>query len=407
MKQTLFLLLLLGYTLSLKAQTCGKWVMGYLPTYQQNADGTIPFLTNAEYDKLTHVMNFGPYAKNDGTLDMNANSSTTLRLAGAVTAAHNNNKPVILSVSSWVTEYLPAIQNTATRNLLLNNILMLFDTYQYDGIDVDFEPVMSPYVAGIQTGNPDYAIFVTMLYDSLQVRNSIFFNTKPLLTVAANGYAGPVLSQLQAKFDMINIMTYDLAGVYPGWVTWHDSPVYSGGNTMPSTGQPMPSVDGEIQMCLSNGVAPEKLGIGVIMDAYRWKGGTGTATGGTTAPMQAYATDPTWTRFSFSEFYQNYYNQTNYHYDSAAQMSYLSIDNAGSADDEFWSFNDKKSCEDKMSYVWQKSLGGIIVWELKSGYIPNALVGEKIPQLNYLQTQNCLLFNSSCQRCGSVIKTKN
>lgn len=407
MRKALLLLSLVVSSNSLTAQNCGKWVMGYLPTYQQNSDGTAPFLTNIEYNKLTHIMSFGPYAKSDGSLDMSANSSTTVRLAGAVTAAHTNNKPVILSVSSWVTEYLPAIQNTTSRNLLLKNMLTLFDTYGYDGIDVDFEPVMSPYVAGIQTSNPDYVMFVNMLYDSLQVRNSSFLNRKPLLTVAANGYAGPALKQLESKFDMINIMTYDLAGPYPGWVTWHDSPVYSGGNIMPSTGQPMPSVDGEIQMCLSAGIAPAKLGIGVIMDAYRWKGGTGTATGGATAPMQAYTSDPTWTRFSFGEFYQKYYNSDFYHYDSAAQMSYLGIDNVGSANDEFWSFNDKKSCEDKMTYVWDKSLGGVIVWELKSGYVPTAPSGAKIPQLNYLQTQNCLLFNNDCPHCGSVTSTKN
>lgn len=392
------LLVISLFTTNTQAQTCGKWVMGYLPTYQQNNDGTTSYLTSTEYSKLTHLMSFGPYAKSDGSLDMVVNTSTSLRLAGAVAAAHANNVPVILSISSWVTDYLPALQNTSIRNILINNILALFDTYHYDGIDIDLEPIMSPYVAGIQTSNPDYITFINMLYDSLQTRNSTFLNRKPLLTVAANGYAAPVLSQLQAKFDMINIMTYDLAGVYPGWVSWHDSPVYSGGNTMPSTGNPMPSVDGEMQICLSNGISPAKLGIGVSFDAFRWKGGSGTSTGGVTAPMQAYTTDPTWTRFTYSEFYQNYYNASYYHYDNNAQMSYLSIDNATDANDEFWSYNDKTSIEDKMKYVWSKNLGGVIIWELKGGYIP----GSQIPQLNYIQAANCQLQTSTCKICGPV-----
>lgn len=384
------------------AQNCGnKWIMGYLPTYQQDADGGVSFMSNTDFQRITHLIHLGPYVKSDGSLDMNINTSDSNRLVGAVNAAHSHGIPIILSISSWVTAYLPAIQNVSSRNMLLNSILNLVDTYQYDGVDLDLEPIMSPYIAGLQSNNPDFINFASMLYDSLQTRYSTFLQHRPLYTIAANGYAAPVLAQLQNKFTMINIMTYDLAGVYPGWVTWHDSPIYSGGNIMPSTGNPLPSVNGEMQLCLAQGIPNSKLSIGISFDAFRWQGGTGTNTGGVTAPMQSYTSNPSWTRFPYNEFYQNYYNANFYHYDSTAKMSYLSIDNAGSANDEFWSYNDKTSIEDKMQYVWDNNFGGVIVWELKSGYIPSLPAGSQIPQLGYIQAKNCGIYNARCRVCGT------
>lgn len=390
------------------SQTCAKWVFGYVPTYQQSQNGDIDFLETSDFTKLSFIGHLGPYVKSDGSLDMNINGTSTLRLMGGVAQAHANNVPILLSFQAWYTDYLPAIQNPTSRANLLNNILNIFDTYGYDGIDVDLEPIMSQFVTEIQTGNPDYIVFINTLYDSLQTRNSSFLNKKPILSVAANGYAAPVLKTLETKFDMINIMTYDLAGPYPGWVTWHDAPVFSGGFILPSTGQPMPSVDGEIQICLSNNINNTKLGIGASFDALRWKGGSGTTTGGVTEPMQQYATDPSWTRFSYSYFYQNIYNPTLYHYDNLAKMSYLSIDNPGSNDDEFWSYNDENSCKDKIKYVWNNQLGGIILWELKSGYIPTNPSLSRIPQLNYIAEENNTQFQIMCNNpCGTTTISKN
>ncbi|MBK8626046.1 MAG: hypothetical protein IPN86_10920 [Saprospiraceae bacterium] len=79
-----------------------------------------------------------------------------------------------------------------------------------------------------------------------------------------------------------------------------------------------------------------------------------------------------------------------YVYDAAAQMSYYSIDLAGSTNDEFWSYNDQTSVEDKVDYVWDNILGGSMIWELHSGYIATNPAGSRIPQLSYLYDQNCL-----------------
>lgn len=393
MNRVLFISFITFLTHQVFGQSCAKRIFGYVPTYTQGVGG-IPYLTANEYQKLTHIAHLGPYVNQNGSLNMVSNGATAHRLLTGVQAAHSNGVPILMAFQAWYDSYIPALANPSSRAALINNVLELLDTYEYDGIDVDLEPIMSPWVMGIQTGNPDYVTFINTLYDSLQVRICPFTNKKPLLTVAANGFAGPVLFQLQDKFDMINIMTYDMAGVFPGWVTWHDAPVFDGGNRMPSTGQLMPSVHGDLSLCINAGVDPAKLAVGVIMDAYRWKGGDGTSTGGVTAPMQAYTVDPSWTRFSYRDFMLNHFDINNYEYDPVVKMSYLSKDFPGSVDDEFWSYNDQYACSDKVDYVWDNNLGGTMIWELNSGYLPNNPVGEKIPQLNFIYDQNCLRYSA-------------
>ena len=379
MKHLIYTFILLLMFNNSIAQNSNKWIMGYLPTYTQAGDGSIPYLTDGDFQKVTHVLHLGPYVNQNGTLDFNANQVTAIKMQNAVLRSHSLNRPILLSFQAWYDNYIPAISTQANRDVLTNNLLSILDTYNYDGIDIDLEPVISPYVSGIQTSNPNYVLLVNQIADSLSVRTSAFLQSKPLLACAINPEAAVVLNSIQSQFDMINIMTYDMAGAYPGWVVWHDSAIYNGGHTFPSTGGPLPSINEKVQYCLDQGISSSKLGIGISFDAFRWRGGTLANGNGVSQPRDAYITEPSFSRFSYSDMMQYFYNQNAYHFDSEAQMAYMSKDLPGSADDEFWSFNDGPSCVSKVEFLKQKNLGGLIVWELHSGYIPNAL--ETNPQL--------------------------
>ena len=98
---------------------------------------------------------------------------------------------------------------------------------------------------------------------------------------------------LQSRFDQINLMTYDLAGTWPGWVTWFNAPIYDGGYRFPSTGGLVPSTDGMVNSFIAAGVASGKLGIGIAFYGDLWAGGTGTSTGGAALPRQSWTTAPT------------------------------------------------------------------------------------------------------------------
>ncbi len=372
----LFLFILLN---KLPAQ--GKcWITGYLPSYHQSHDGGIGFLTSNDYGKITHLSHHGPYVNPNGSFDYQPTLFSDIKAQKAVQQSHQHGVPILLCIVAWYDQYIEAINDSLSRNRLINNTLQLIDHVGYDGVDVDLEPVMSAYIPGIVYGNSYYIQFIDQLYDSLQIRKSYLLNRSLLLTAAMNGYAGPVFARLYHKFDQINIMTYDL--VSPDWSfpVWHDSPVYSGSYMI--SGRPAPSVQSEVQKCLNAGVPPEKIGIGVSCDAFRWKGGSGTPTGGVTAPRQQWLQAPSWTRFAYKDMMASYFRSEYYRWDDTAKMSYLSIDREGSANDEFWSYNDEASCKAKVEFVKQNSLGGVIIWELGSGYLAQKPLGERLPQLN-------------------------
>jgi GH18 family chitinase len=199
------------------------------------------------------------------------------------------------------------------------------------------------------------------------------FSQHKLLTAAAGAYppfGDPptaeylMFASLQNQFDQINIMTYDLSGPYPGWVTWFNSPIFDGGYRFPSTGGLVPSINGAVVGFLSGGVAPNKLGIGIPFYGYIWSGGTGTTTGGVTQPRQTWINAPAASTFAYNDIVTGYYQSNRYRWDTNAATAYLTISNSTPANDIFISYEDPRACQAKVSYARNHGLGGVMIWEL-------------------------------------------
>ncbi|NJD23010.1 MAG: T9SS type A sorting domain-containing protein, partial [Melioribacter sp.] len=163
-----------------------------------------------------------------------------------------------------------------------------------------------------------------------------------------------------------------------GWVTWHNSPVSDGSFVFPSTGGPVPSANRNIDNFIAAGIPASKLGIGIDFYGYVWNGGNGTTTGGVTRPRQTWTTDP-WVQGNvpYYTIMQDYYQPQYYNWDDAAKASYLSIDNSGSANDKFISYDDEKTVQAKFDYARTKGIGGLIIWELGGGYRANQVAGQQ------------------------------
>ncbi|KAF0142156.1 MAG: fibronectin type III domain-containing protein, partial [Stygiobacter sp.] len=122
-----------------------------------------------------------------------------------------------------------------------------------------------------------------------------------------------------------------------------------------------------------------KLGIGIDFYGYVWNGGNGTTTGGVTKPRQTWTSDP-WVQGNvpYYTIMQDYYQPQYYNWDDAAKASYLSIDNSGSTNDKFISYDDEKTVQAKFDYARTKGIGGLIIWELGGGYYrANQSAGQK------------------------------
>jgi chitinase len=343
------------------------WVSAYYAGWMQGC-GYGEYLTadQIDFDALTHVLHFSIMPNRDGSIDDSINCISPDNSADIVTAAHNAGKKVLISVGCWGTEsdFLSAT-SSANRTKFINNLIDFMVTRGYDGIDVDWEPLSSSSVSQFRT-------FITELRDALDT-----ITPRPLLTAAVL-WEPAVFSQLQDKFDQINIMTYELSGPWPGWITWHNAPVYDGGYWFPSTGEPVPSGNELVDDFLSAGIHPSKLGIGIEFYGAVWSGGSGTTTGGVTEPGQSWTDAPSREMIPYYEVMDTYYQSERYRWDDAALAPYLSIDEYGSTNDKFISYDDETSCYEKINYVRNKGIGGVIVFELGAGWRPTEPVPDSL-----------------------------
>ncbi len=342
----------------------GLWNTGDYPAYRQSA---MP-ASQVDFTALTHVIHFSIAPKADGTLNTTINSMTPARSTDLVTKAHTAGRPVLICVAGSGSGGFMGATTNANRAAFISNLVSFMTTYNYDGIDVDWEPL-----------NSSEANQYTNFIKELRVALNAF--APPRLLTVATAQRPSWFAALQGQFDQINLMTYSLSGTWPGWVTWHNAPIYDGGYRFPSTGGLVPSADGMVQDFLDAGVASSKLGIGIAFYGQLWEGGTGTPTGGATAPRQSWTTAPTTSALAVSTIMASDYQADLYHWDAAAQAAYLSVDQTGSANDWFLSYDDEHVCQAKVSYARNRSLGGVMIWELGEGYRSSEPAGQRDPLL--------------------------
>jgi chitinase len=332
------------------------WVSAYYAGWMQGcgASGRLS-PDQIDYSAVTQIFHFAVVPGPDASIDYKTKCISPENSSALVKAAHAAGKKVLISLGGWQSESLLLnATNDVHRQDFIKKLVDFMVSRGYDGIDIDWEP-LSP------ASTDQYSTFITELRNTLDK-----ISPRPILTAAAKKYPS-IFAKLQDKFDQINIMTYSLSGPRQGWVTWHNAPIYNGGYRFPG-GRLLPSTDALVDDFISAGVRKGKLGIGMAFFGYVWSGGEGTPTGGVSAPRQKWTKPPTAEEVPYYEIMDKYYRPDNYRWDSASKASYLSIDNKGSSDDKFISYDDERACREKIEYVREKGLGGVMIFELGGGW---------------------------------------
>jgi len=329
------------------------WEQGYMPA------------SNVDFTAVTHIIHFSVVPNSNGTLDIGVNGITTANATDLISRAHKAGVKVLICAGGADSESgFQGATSSANLATFINQLCGLVSSYGYDGVDIDWEPLSS-----------SDAEQYTNLINGLRAQLNLF--SPPRMLTAAAGGGESTFAAVQNQFDQINVMTYDLAGPWEGWVTWYNSPIYNGGYRFPSTGGLIPCADSSIAGYLSAGVSAGELGIGVAFYGYVWAGGTGTSTGGVSEPRQSWTTAPTSTSTDYNTIMSTYFQSNLYHYDAVAQAAYLGIDNPGSTNDKFIPYDDERVCQAKVSYAFNQGLGGVMIWELGSGYRSTQPSGQR------------------------------
>ncbi|MFI5251258.1 MAG: glycosyl hydrolase family 18 protein [Bacteroidota bacterium] len=347
------------------------WVTAYYAGWQQGYHnlGYLP-AQNVDFSAVTHINHFSLVPRSDGTLDDVSNTVTADNAAVLIPLAHAAGVKVLITVGGWGSNVAFRGSTDSTHlPLFVYNLVTLMQSRGYDGIDIDWEVLE-------HSDSTQYKNFITELRAALDT-----ISPRPLLT-AATAWFPEIFSTLANKFDQINLMSYDLSGPWRGWVSWHNAAVTDGGYNFPSTGRPVPSADGMVADCLNAGIPIAKLGIGIDFYGYVWSGGHGTPNGGVTDPRQSWISPPSMRgNVAYSSIMQTYFRPEFHRFDNGGLVSYLSIDNPGSVNDKFISYDDELTCYKKIQYARSKGIGGVIIWELGGAHRSDLPPGQQDPLL--------------------------
>lgn len=343
------------------------WVNAYLVSWQHNPETTlinsgIMRTSEIDWDAMTHLTYFSLNIAGDGTpslslepmLRHNFNSD---RLQSIVPAAHANNTKILFSVGGDTNYEGFSTAIDSSRTQFIETISYLITEYGFDGVSLNMTPIEPEDFS-------NYREFVRQLsstFDTLQTNQ----NNRPLLTAGVTNAAGmsSLFRNLQQHFDQINILTYDMARPWRGWVTWHQSPMFNNTLVLENTTQLLPAVNEKVNEWYRSGIDRSKIGFAISFYGSIWE---------EVHLLEKWASWPTedqsvYRTVPYSGLSRNY-DLTEFEWDEKARAAYLQLENPRA----FVSFENEKSIALKINYAKNNRLGGVMIWDLSGGFSRNA-----------------------------------
>jgi chitinase len=349
--------------------TSTPWLMSYYVGYQNG------YLKprDVDYSLMTHIVVGGVGVRADGTLDEHWHLSNGDGRAMALEVKQRAQKEGVKALV-WLggpneEDKFFSASSPAYRAVFVRNIVKLVREIGYDGVDINWEPI-----------RPADEPYLLALVKDLRKADPTLLITVPVNWVQLNTVKRANLSyykELATYADRLFIMSYSMAGAWPGWQSWHAGAL--GGQSTKTPG----SVESSVDAYRKAGVPKEKLGIGIGTYATCWKYPV-------KKPKQNVPdtfTSKSIGVMSMRTMMDDYYTKRAEKWDSKAQVPYLSFTRrTGDMRCGFISYENERSVKAKASYVTEERLGGAMVWNIGTGYYPDARTGKKHPLLQTLYT---------------------
>ena len=172
---------------SYNAETAGRRVVGYLPSYRTYAIDSIDF------SALTHCnLSFMTYS--GGTLYPNFSA---WEVQNIVNKCHSNNCKAIIAIGGWGGfQNDGAFTTAAKRTAFINQVMNFVNTYNLDGVDIDIE------LEDADIWN-NFDAFASELSGRLKA------NGKLLTMAVSPWFTNGISNNTYRYFDFLNLMSYD------------------------------------------------------------------------------------------------------------------------------------------------------------------------------------------------------
>ena len=324
------------------------WVSGYYVAYQSSMYAP----SQVDFSAITHLIVGGVTPNADGTLDtsffIDPVSGPALAKDLSSRAHAAGRKAILMVGGSGALAGWEGAASAGNRAKLVQNLLTTMQSLGFDGLDLDWEPVP----------DADKPLLLALAKD-LRAASPGMLLTIPVTWVSAYGGADGWYAQLAPSFDQINIMSYQMADTWPGWLSWHSGALAGESASYPS------SVSSSANAYALVGIPKSKIGIGIGFYGSCWRG--------VTDPRQSLANGAVVAGdnvMTYAHIMASYHSAAAYHWDAAASAGSLSFAQQHGPEGCNWvSYEDDASITAKGQWVRANGFGGTILWSINQGYV--------------------------------------
>jgi chitinase len=259
------------------------------------------------------------------------------------------------SIGGWtLSDPFPAMAaNEAARNKFAQQCVELIKSYDFDGIDIDWEyPGYAPH-SGTPADKENYTLFLRAIrdaLDALEAETGKFYGLTAALPCGPDNIANIEVEYVKDLLTEFNLMTYDFHG------SWEDktginSPLYDPADADLS-------VDGCVRNWMAAGAPRSKLNLGL---PFYGRSYLGSGITGKDQPFAGGADALTWSDDEGTPQYFNIAKKINGFTSVRDEetMTQIAYDSNG-----YLSYDDERAICDKAEYAMNENLNGFIIWEI-------------------------------------------
>ncbi|OWA52599.1 Acidic mammalian chitinase [Hypsibius exemplaris] len=287
------------------------------------------------------------------------------------------NLKIFLSVGGWtLTSQLVTVAATASsRTAFINSAISNLRTWGLDGLDIDWEfPLAADKSA--------YSTFLKEIRAAFQAEAASSGKTRLALSAAVHlisdgGFDGVVINN---TLDVVNVMTYDLAGAWDLSGTGHQASLFVGPRGVPSEW----NVASIMQTWVDAGVAKSKLAVGLPLYGRGWMLASASSHG-LGAPVSAALTASFYTTESGAWPYYEICKRIQS--DGATKVFDTTIQASYAYTGSWWiGYDDVQTIAGKTTWAKNNGYGGVYVWDTAQDDFANLCGQGKNPLLNAIKT---------------------